>query len=149
MKDWKSFELEVKRKQVDGRSVRIERPADMAGYFNMVAEEEMGECLFIAHLDGRNTLIGFEKIYSGTSTGLSVKIGEVLRSVIASSAAGFVLVHNHPSGDPQPSDEDYRLTSDVLKAARLMDIEFLDHLVIGENKFSSCRSEKPGIWEAA
>jgi DNA repair protein RadC len=62
---------------------------------------------------------------------------------------GMVLVHNHPSGDHQQSDEDARLTFDVIKAARLLDIEMLDHLVIGKDGFTSIRSNQPGMWETS
>jgi hypothetical protein len=59
----------------------------------------------------------------------------------------MVVVHNHPSGDHTQSDEDVRLTGDIVKAARILDIEMLDHLVIGKDKHTSIRSIMPGMWE--
>jgi DNA repair protein RadC len=61
---------------------------------------------------------------------------------------GFALVHNHPSGDPEPSEEDVRLTAEVVAAARLLDLELLDHLVIGHGRWSSIRSQRPSVWAA-
>jgi DNA repair protein RadC len=59
----------------------------------------------------------------------------------------MVVVHNHPSGDHTQSDEDVKLTNDIVKAARIMDIEMLDHLVIGKDKHTSIRSIMPNLWE--
>jgi len=66
---------------------------------------------------------------------------------IAAGGCGIVLVHNHPSGDAQPSDEDIKLTTEVIAASRLLDIEFLDHLVLGaEGSYRSIRSENQSLW---
>jgi DNA repair protein RadC len=102
--------------------------------------------LFVLPVDGRNNLIGVHEIYRGTATGTSVRISEIISSCLLAQGVGLVLVHNHPSGDSQASDEDVRLTADVFKACKLMDIEMLDHLVIGKNSFTSIRSQNPNIW---
>jgi len=57
-----------------------------------------------------------------------------------------VVVHNHPSGDPEPSEEDKKLTEDLVKASRVLDIEFLDHLVVSPYGYTSIRSNVPNIW---
>jgi DNA repair protein RadC len=85
-------------------------------------------------------------VYSGTATGTSVRIAELFRYAMASGGVGIVLVHNHPSGDPEPSLEDLKLTREVLKAANIMDIEFLDHLVVADGGYTSIRSQNPSIW---
>ncbi len=98
-------------------------------------------------LDGRNGLMGVDRVYTGTATGTSVRIGELFRYAIAAGGCGIVLVHNHPSGDAQPSDEDIKLTTEVIAASRLLDIEFLDHLVLGAaGSYRSIRSENQSLW---
>jgi DNA repair protein RadC len=104
--------------------------------------------LFVIAFGGRNNLLGIHRVYQGTATGTSVRIGELIRSALLMGAVGFALVHNHPSGDSQASDEDISLTSEVAKAASLLDLSFIDHLVVGSNgAFTSIRSGKPGIFE--
>ncbi|MFM9129069.1 MAG: JAB domain-containing protein [Candidatus Limnocylindrus sp.] len=125
---------------------RVQAPADLAAIAQPLFGRSPQEQLYIAIVDGRNGLLDLRHVYTGTATGTSVRIGELLRPVLEAHGVGFAAVHNHPSGDPEPSDEDLRLTSELLAAARLLDIEFLDHLVIGHGRWVSIRSKQPSIW---
>ena len=127
---------------------RVQAPADLAAIAQPIFGRSAQEQLHIAIVDGRNGLLDLRHVYTGTATGTSVRIGELLRPVLEAHGVGFAAVHNHPSGDPEPSDEDLRLTSELLAAARLLDIEFLDHLVIGHGRWVSIRSKQPSIWSA-
>ena len=127
---------------------RVQAPADLAAIAQPIFGRSAQEQLHIAIVDGRNGLLDLRHVYTGTATGTSVRIGELLRPVLEAHGVGFAAVHNHPSGDPEPSDEDLRLTSELLAAARLLDIEFLDHLVIGHGRWVSIRSKQPSIWGA-
>jgi DNA repair protein RadC len=107
----------------------------------------MTESLWVMTLDGRNGLMGVEQVYSGTATGTSVRIGELFRYAVSAGGCGIVLVHNHPSGDAEPSEEDIKLTKEVIAASRVLDIEILDHLVIGAGgAYRSIRSENQSLW---
>jgi len=125
---------------------RVQAPADLAAIAQPLFGRSAHEQLHIAIVDGRNGLLDMRHVYTGTATGTSVRIGELLRPVLEAHGVGFAAVHNHPSGDPEPSDEDLRLTSELLAAARLLDLEFLDHLVIGHGRWVSIRSKQPAIW---
>jgi DNA repair protein RadC len=127
---------------------RVQAPADLAAIAQPIFGRSAQEQLHIAIVDGRNGLLDLRHVYTGTATGTSVRIGELLRPVLEAHGVGFAAVHNHPSGDPEPSDEDLRLTSELLAAAQLLDIEFLDHLVIGHGRWVSIRSKQPTIWGA-
>lgn len=127
---------------------RVQAPADLAAIAQPIFGRSAHEQLHIAIVDGRNGLLDLRHVYTGTATGTSVRIGELLRPVLEAHGVGFAAVHNHPSGDPAPSDEDLRLTSELLAAARLLDIEFLDHIVIGHGRWVSIRSTQPTIWGA-
>jgi DNA repair protein RadC len=127
---------------------RVQAPADLAAIAQPIFGRSAQEQLHIAIVDGRNGLLDLRHVYTGTATGTNVRIGELLRPVLEAHGVGFAAVHNHPSGDPEPSDEDLRLTSELLAAARLLDIEFLDHLVIGHGRWVSIRSKQPSIWGA-
>ena len=147
MKNWKAYELVVKRKKVAEQSEeRVEQPAAAAKMFRDFAKDSNQESLFVMVLGARNNLIGIEQIYVGTATGTSVRVNEVFRSCILTGGQGIVVVHNHPSGDHSPSDEDKKLTEDLIRGARLLDIEFLDHLVISSEGYTSIRSNVPNIW---
>lgn len=127
---------------------RVQSPADLAALATPLLARREQEELHVAVVDGRNGLLGLHQVYVGTATGTSVRIAELLRPVIDGGGVGFALVHNHPSGDPEPSEEDLRLTAEVVAAARLLDLEFLDHLVIGRGRWASIRSQRPTIWAA-
>jgi DNA repair protein RadC len=85
----------------------------------------------IVLLNSRKRLIRFERISQGTLDTALVHPREVFRLAIAANAASLVLAHNHPSGDPTPSEADIKVTRDLIRAGQLMKIEVLDHIIIG------------------
>lgn len=103
-------------------------------------EEATQEHFLVLLLDAKCRLITIETVAVGTLTEVLVHPREVFRPAIRHSAAGLILVHNHPSGDPTPSDEDKSVTLSLSQAAELLQIEFHDHLIIGNNSFKSLRS---------
>jgi len=91
-------------------------------------------------LNTKNVVIGMVTVYAGNLAGSPVRIGEVFRDAVRRQAASMVVVHNHPSGDPSPSAEDLRITRELAEAGRLLDIDLLDHLVIGHGRWLSLRA---------
>lgn len=91
-------------------------------------------------LNTKNVVTGMVTVYAGNLAGSSVRIGEVFRDAVRRQAASMVVVHNHPSGDPSPSAEDLRITRELAEAGRLLDIDLLDHLVIGHGRWVSLRA---------
>ena len=79
----------------------------------------------------RRRLLRVERLSSGTLDTLLVHPREVFRAAIAANAAAAILVHNHPSGDPTPSEADIRVTRDLIRAGQLLKIEVLDHIILG------------------
>jgi hypothetical protein len=78
-------------------------------------------------------------VYVGNVSSSLVRVGELFRDAVRLNASAVILVHNHPSGDPTPSPDDLHLTAEALAAGRLLDIDLLDHLVIGHDAFVSLR----------
>jgi DNA repair protein RadC len=78
-------------------------------------------------------------VYQGNVSAALVRVGELFRDAVRLNAAGVILVHNHPSGDPTPSPDDLHVTSEALAAGHLLDIALLDHLVIGHDAYVSLR----------
>ncbi len=89
------------------------------------------EQLQVLMLNTRRRLIRVETVTDGTIDTLLVHPREVFRSAIAANAAGIVLAHNHPSGDPTPSEADIKVTRDLIRAGQLLKIDVLDHVIIG------------------
>ncbi|MCO5052212.1 MAG: DNA repair protein RadC [Verrucomicrobiae bacterium] len=95
---------------------------------NLVKEVETLQVLL---LNTRRRLIRIEEISEGTLDTLLVHPREVFRAAISANAAAIVLAHNHPSGDPTPSEADIKVTRDLIRAGQLLKIEVLDHIVLG------------------
>ena len=85
----------------------------------------------IVLLTTRRTLIAVEKVSSGTLDTLLVHPREVFKTAVVSNASAIVLVHNHPSGDPAPSEADIKVTRDLIRAGQILKIEVLDHVILG------------------
>ena len=97
------------------------------------------EELRVVLLDTKNHVLRVSTVYLGNVSASLVRVGELYRDAVRLDAAGIILVHNHPSGDPTPSPDDLHLTAEALAAGRLLDIALLDHLVIGHDAFVSLR----------
>lgn len=92
-------------------------------------------------LNVKNQVIARELISIGTLNTSSVHPRELFKPAIRRSAASVILVHNHPSGDPEPSREDLEVTGRLVEAGKILGIEILDHLIIGDNKFISLKEK--------
>lgn len=124
---------------------RIQSPQDAA---NLVLYE-MGaldqEHLRVLLLDTRNQVMQVVDVYKGSLNSSVIRVGEVFRAAVQRNAAAIIVAHNHPSGDPTPSPEDVAVTRAIVEAGKLLDIEVLDHLVIGKNRYVSLKSKGMGF----
>lgn len=123
----------------------IHSPADAA----LLCQYEMSsleqEHLRVILLDTRNRVIATVEIYRGSLNSSQVRVGELFKSAIRRNAASIIVVHNHPSGDPTPSSDDVALTRAVVEAGKMLDIEVLDHLVIGGGRYVSLKERGLGF----
>jgi DNA repair protein RadC len=97
------------------------------------------ECMAVLMLNTRRRCKGHSMISIGTIDTILVHPREVFRCAIIAAAAAIALIHNHPSGEPQPSDADIKVTRDLIRAGQLLKIEVLDHVIIGNPAHSSLR----------
>jgi len=95
------------------------------------------EVFQVIFLNGRNEVIQAKTLFEGSLTSSAVYPREVIKSALEHHAAALVFAHNHPSGDPTPSSQDFTITRELFLAARLMGIKVLDHLIIGRNRYCS------------
>jgi DNA repair protein RadC len=96
-------------------------------------KKEVFACLL---LDTRNQLICYEELFTGSINGASIYPREVVKLVLKTNAATVIFVHNHPSGNNQPSDADKQITKRLKQALELIDARVLDHIIVGEDTFS-------------
>ncbi len=94
------------------------------------------EALVVLVLNTRRRILGHNLVALGTLDGVTAHSRETYRPVIALAGHAAIIVHNHPSGDPTPSDADIKVTRDLIRAGQLLSIELLDHLIIGERTVS-------------
>lgn len=123
----------------------IHSPADAAALVQYEMSALPQEHLRVINLDTRNRVINIEKVYVGSLNASTVRVGELFKSAIQRNAAAIIILHNHPSGDPTPSPEDVSLTRAVVQAGKLLDIEVLDHLVIGHGRYISLKERGLGF----
>lgn len=97
------------------------------------------EVFFSLYLNTKNSLLKCEEISVGSLSANIVHPREVFKPAVEISAAGVILAHNHPSGDPSPSEEDVKLTKRLAEAGEVMGIKVLDHVIIGDKKFVSLK----------
>ncbi len=116
---------------------------DLVGYPMSLLEQEE---LWAIQMDTRNQVLSQEVIYRGSANSSSVRIGELFKTAVRINATGIIIIHNHPSGDPTPSPEDVALTRAAIQAGKLLDIEVMDHVIIGQtSKFISLKEKNLGF----
>ncbi|MEO1647051.1 MAG: JAB domain-containing protein, partial [Chloroflexota bacterium] len=96
-------------------------------------------------LDSQRCVMHIETVYIGTVSTSVLRVAELFREAILRNSPAIIMAHNHPSGEPTPSPEDIDLTRAVVKAGTVLDIQVIDHLIIGQSKWSSLREMKLGF----
>ena len=134
--------LEIGRRlalvQVDAR-YKISTPAEAANLVMLDMAYLDTEQMRLLLLDARGQLVEKVSLYQGTANSSVLRAAEVFRPAIIRNCPALILCHNHPSGDPTPSPEDIKATRQLVEAGRLLDIELVDHIVIGHQRFVSLK----------
>jgi len=123
----------------------INSPADVAALvqYEMSALEQ--EHLRVLLLDTRNHVIDIVEVYQGSVNMSQIRVGEVFKAAIRRNATAVIVVHNHPSGDPTPSPDDQAVTRALVQAGKLLDLEVLDHIIIGQGRSVSMKERGLGF----
>jgi len=124
---------------------QIRSPADVARLMQIEMSHLDQEHLRVICVDTKNRILKTQTLYIGSLNSSLVRIGEIFKEAIRLNAAAIIVVHNHPSGDPTPSADDVLVTRQIVEAGRLLDIEVLDHLVIGHGRYVSMRERGLGF----
>lgn len=126
--------------------VIITSPQDVADQVQYKMARLEQEELWILLLDSRNHHLRTVQLYKGSLNSSSVRPAEIFRDAIRHNAANIIVVHNHPSGDPSPSPEDIHLTRVLIEAGKMLELEVLDHIIVGINAIASIKALNPSLW---
>jgi DNA repair protein RadC len=124
---------------------QVRSPADAAQL--LMAEMSLldQEHLRLILLDTKNYVLSIPTVYVGSLNTSLIRIGELFRYALRENCAALIVVHNHPSGDPTPSPEDVIVTGRIVEGGQMLDIEVLDHLIIGRGRFVSLKERGLGF----
>ncbi len=125
----------------DSKALQVRCPQDV---FDLLAPEMEAlpqEQMRVVLLDSRNRVLDVVMVYQGNVSTAVVRTAELFRDAVVANAPAVILVHNHPSGEPDASPEDVQMTRDAAQAARLLGIDLLDHIIIGQGRFVSLKDQ--------
>ena len=125
--------------------LNFSNPASIARYYMEQLRHEEQELLYCMMLDGHNHLTGEQLLSRGTATATLITPREVFVEAVKYHAVNLILVHNHPGGDPSPSQADLEVTRRVFESGELLGIHLLDHIIIGDHRYISFREK--GIFD--
>jgi DNA repair protein RadC len=136
------FEFNKRHNLAKQNGKPIKSAKDVYEYASAKLDGMSQEFFMILHLDSKNRIVKNETVSIGTLNASLIHPREVFKSAIRESANSIILVHNHPSGDPQPSKEDEEITERLFDAGELLNIKVLDHVIIGNEKYYSFKESK-------
>jgi DNA repair protein RadC len=123
----------------------IQSPEDAAQILMPLLAHREQETMVVMPLSTRNHVLDVIEMYRGSLNSSMVRVGELFKPALQRNAAAILIAHNHPSGDPGPSPEDVELTRAVVNAGKLLDVDVLDHLVIGLSRWISLKERRLGF----
>lgn len=121
----------------DINEIQIKNSNDVYEYFNDLLKGKKQEYFYVLYLDNKKKIISNKLLYIGTINGSVTHPREIFKLAYLTSASFLICVHNHPSGDPTPSNEDINFTNKLIEIGNLNNIPLLDHIIIGNNKYYS------------
>ena len=124
---------------------RIQSPEDIAAILSSEMAALDQEELRVVLLNTKNEVVKVVTVYRGSVNAAQIRVAEVFKEAIRLNVPSLVVAHNHPSGDPTPSSDDVAVTRELVKAGQLLDVEVLDHLVIGDGRHVSLRRRGLGF----
>ena len=123
----------------------VRSPEDVANLLQAEMSLLEQEELRLVLLNTKNQVLAISQVYKGSVSTSLIRVSELFREAVRENCPALVVVHNHPSGDPTPSPEDIKITEQIVKAGKLLDIEVLDHLIIGHQRYVSLKERGLGF----
>jgi DNA repair protein RadC len=138
-----ALQLAHRQEHVDRPTIKT--PADCVEIVGPMMRGLENEQMRVLALDTKNHIKSNALVYQGSVHTTVIRVGELLRDALMVNASGVIVLHSHPSGDPTPSPEDVAVTREIAQAAKLLDLDLLDHIVIGDPGFVSLKERGLGF----
>ncbi len=137
--------LAIRLHEPTGEHPIINSPADAAALVQYEMSLLEQEYLKVILMDTRNRVLDIVEVYHGSVNSSQVRVGEVFKPAIQRNAPAIIVCHNHPSQDPTPSPDDVCVTREIVSAGKLLDVDVLDHLIVGGNRWVSLKERGLGF----
>ncbi|MCR5754476.1 MAG: DNA repair protein RadC [Acetatifactor sp.] len=121
------------------QSFCFNEPSSVAAYYMEKLRHRTTECVFLLCLDSKGKILSEKKMSEGSVKMSLISPREIFMEALKAEAVNLILLHNHPSGDPMPSNSDLEITKSIKEMGLVLDIPLLDHIIIGDNKYLSFR----------
>lgn len=129
-------------KTKSGYQLKMDNPSSIADYYMEQLRHRKEEVLLCAFFDSKCNFLGDVLISKGSVNSAYVSPRDIFRYAFDYEAVLFILLHNHPSGEPTPSEDDIRITKRIEKGARILELQLVDHIIIGDNKYYSFKESR-------
>lgn len=116
---------------------KISSPGDIAELYIPLLRDELQEKFYVVCLSSSNRIIKHELLFVGTLNASLVHPREIFKTALANDSANIILMHNHPSGQPEPSSEDISITRKIIEAGKILEIQIFDHIIVAGNSYTS------------
>jgi DNA repair protein RadC len=136
---YKVREAFVRYKKVKDVIETVTSSEDVWRFFSKKVKGETREVFYCLFLSQRNGILCFEQVSIGISTGTVIDIKGIVRTALLVGAETLIFIHNHPSGDPEPSQGDIDATKKLIEACKIFDLQVLDHIIVGDESYSSLK----------
>ena len=136
---FKLREAVVRYRKVNDVIEKVTSAEDVWKFFSKRVKGETREVFYCLYLSQRNGVLCFEEVSVGISTGTVIDVKGIVRTAILVGAETLIFIHNHPSGDSEPSQGDKDITKRLVEACRIFDLEVLDHIIVGDESYSSLK----------
>lgn len=119
---------------------KIHNPDNIYELFSFLRDDPQ-ENFYVLCLDTKNSIAGFCQIAKGSWDFCAMRVADIIKPAILMNSNSIIVVHNHPTGDPTPSEDDKKTTKKIAEACEIFSLELLDHIIIGEDKYFSFMAE--------
>ena len=145
MKVFTKYKLELIKEESHKYEVdtRISKPQDLVDVLNLVCRinNNTEEVMLLLTLNTKNVITGWFEVSRGSIDASIVHPREIFKRALTNNATNIVVAHNHPSGDPNPSKEDINITNRLKECGKLLGINLIDHIIIGDEKYVSLKEK--------
>ncbi|MBC8527568.1 MAG: DNA repair protein RadC [Candidatus Cloacimonetes bacterium] len=125
------------KERIIGKEIKLKSSKEVYDYLFQSMQKNKKEIFKVLFLDAKNKIINTEDLFEGSLNSSVVYPREIMKKAIEYNAVSLIFVHNHPSGNPEPSQSDKDITKNLVNAGKVMQIKILDHIIIGDNRYFS------------